>query len=407
MATRPASLSAYPDLANVDGSVALSRENTHTAPELVLSPSLLSVRGSKGYRMAKCNFGAHQGRWYYEVTIDSLGDGGNGNARFVYHLGLGRDLGLAALAGLDMQTRTKYMDIPRIGWATISAPLQAPCGMDVFSYAYRVQPGTLFHASHPLPWPPGCDADRYSAGLQPGDVLGVTLYLPEPTADQLAWLESHTWLPSSTRGYAKIEYSLPLPLCSAGAQIRYSVNGRDLGVAFADLPLHLGKYHPAIALYRDAAVTANFGPQFRFPPANLASESTVPLIPLPPRSLSTAKAVAETEVAAPLRAAALLLMHGEGRVFPFYRVRDVCPGIKLPGTVSHPASAVTSPTLGRPFKSEPPSFLSFSLADPSSLPAPARPVPLSVEIPVTESLPAMLPSEPPLPREDAVDDVLS
>lgn len=54
--------------------VALSR--TDKAQQLQLSNDRLSVTGSKGYRMARATHGAHEGTWYYEVTITHLGETG-------------------------------------------------------------------------------------------------------------------------------------------------------------------------------------------------------------------------------------------------------------------------------------------------------------------------------------------
>ncbi|GFR78426.1 Set1/Ash2 histone methyltransferase complex subunit ASH2-like [Elysia marginata] len=49
-----------------------------------------------------------------------------------------------------------------------------------------------------------------------------------------------------------------------GSKIMTYKNGVCSGVAFSDL--FEGTYFPAISLYKNATVTANFGPKFRFPP---------------------------------------------------------------------------------------------------------------------------------------------
>jgi len=46
--------------------------------------------------------------------------------------------------------------------------------------------------------------------------------------------------------------------------IRFSVNGRDCGLAFADI--QAGTYYPAASLYMGGHVTFNFGPHFKYPP---------------------------------------------------------------------------------------------------------------------------------------------
>ncbi len=47
-------------------------------------------------------------------------------------------------------------------------------------------------------------------------------------------------------------------------QISFYLNGKPLGVAFVDL--NAGAYFPAISLYKNIQVRANFGPDFACPP---------------------------------------------------------------------------------------------------------------------------------------------
>lgn len=49
-----------------------------------------------------------------------------------------------------------------------------------------------------------------------------------------------------------------------GSSIRFFKNGRDLGVAFEDIPE--GAYYPAVSLYMGGRVKLNFGPNFKHPP---------------------------------------------------------------------------------------------------------------------------------------------
>jgi Set1/Ash2 histone methyltransferase complex subunit ASH2 len=42
------------------------------------------------------------------------------------------------------------------------------------------------------------------------------------------------------------------------------LNGKNQGVAYEDV--FDGVYYPAISLYKNATVTVNFGPRFRYPP---------------------------------------------------------------------------------------------------------------------------------------------
>jgi hypothetical protein len=49
-----------------------------------------------------------------------------------------------------------------------------------------------------------------------------------------------------------------------GSSMRFSVNGKDYGVAFSDV--QAGHYYPGASLYMGGHVTYNFGPDFKHPP---------------------------------------------------------------------------------------------------------------------------------------------
>ncbi|CAG5121668.1 unnamed protein product, partial [Candidula unifasciata] len=52
-----------------------------------------------------------------------------------------------------------------------------------------------------------------------------------------------------------------------GSKMMMYKNGRCAGVAFTDV--FEGTYYPAISLYKNASITANFGPKFRYPPKDI------------------------------------------------------------------------------------------------------------------------------------------
>lgn len=106
----------YPDLDSGNGNVRLSKQPTHTAPQVKITDDGMIAQNDKGYRMAKASHGVWEGKWYFEVTILEH----TGNCRY-------------------------FMDLFRIGWSQISGDLQGPCGFDQFSYSYRDSPGTVFH----------------------------------------------------------------------------------------------------------------------------------------------------------------------------------------------------------------------------------------------------------------------
>ncbi|KND00075.1 uncharacterized protein SPPG_04416 [Spizellomyces punctatus DAOM BR117] len=208
----------YPDVDNPRAPVQMSNDTTHRAPQMTVTDGGYTVYTDKGYRMAKATHGVWEGSWYYEVLIN------------------------------------EHQGHTRIGWSQISGDLQAPCGYDRFSYAYRDNPGTLFHVAKAIADAP----EGYAAGYGPGDVIGMSIHLPpcESMDDLLRrlWTRESQYLPFRSK---------PLTVAE-GSEIIYYKNGECLGVAFRDL--YRGKYHPAISSYKGGSVTLNFGPNFRYPP---------------------------------------------------------------------------------------------------------------------------------------------
>lgn len=105
------------------------------APQILLDDSQLSASSSKGYRTVRCTHGAHSGTWYYEVTIEQLGQTG----------------------------------AVRLGWSTRADELQAPVGSDGLGYAYRSLEGSKVHQGL---------REEYGRGFGEGDVVGCLLHMP-------------------------------------------------------------------------------------------------------------------------------------------------------------------------------------------------------------------------------------
>ena len=120
-------------LARARRNVRLSTEEK--APQILLDDSQLSASSSKGYRTVRCTHGAHNGTWYFEVTIEKLGKTG----------------------------------AVRLGWCTRASELQAPVGSDGLGYAYRSLEGSKVHQ--------GVRED-YGKGFGEGDVIGCLLHIP-------------------------------------------------------------------------------------------------------------------------------------------------------------------------------------------------------------------------------------
>ncbi len=120
----------------------LARGNRHVklsteekAPQIVLDDAQLTASSSKGYCTVRCTHGAHSGTWYYEVTIERLGQTG----------------------------------AVRLGWSTRESEVQAPVGSDGLGYAYRSVEGSKVHEGV---------REEYGKEFGEGDVVGCLLHMP-------------------------------------------------------------------------------------------------------------------------------------------------------------------------------------------------------------------------------------
>ncbi|KAF8959071.1 hypothetical protein BDZ97DRAFT_1667666, partial [Flammula alnicola] len=115
------------------------------SPFLKVSKDGLSIAGNKGFRSGRCNAPIREGKWYMEVKI--LHGGGE-------HVG-------------DESMREGSH--VRLGWGRREAPLNAPVGLDGYSYGYRDKTGDKITLSRPRP----CGRP-----FGTGDVIGMYISLP-------------------------------------------------------------------------------------------------------------------------------------------------------------------------------------------------------------------------------------
>lgn len=192
-----------------------------------------------------------RGSWYFEVTIEEMPDGA----------------------------------ATRIGWGQEYANLQAPLGYDKFGYSWRSRKGTKFHES--------C-GKKCSPGYGEGDTLGFLICLPEtgPNMDYMPstfkdrvctrlclcdkclqltnWIFANLFQPlvkfKSHLYYEdkdKIAEALKCLKTVPGSKVIYFKNGKSQGTAFENI--YGGAYYPAISIYKNATVSVNFGPNFKYP----------------------------------------------------------------------------------------------------------------------------------------------
>ncbi|KAG0088624.1 hypothetical protein BGZ93_000887 [Podila epicladia] len=259
--------SANPTLSGVR----LSREDM--SPYMLIDDECKTITTEKGFRTVRTNCGVREGRWYYEVTIDK-----GGEVRYE-----GRD-------GAHV----------RLGWARREATLQAPVGFDAYSYGIRDTTGEKVHMSKVGP---------YGEPFKSGDVIGLYISLPPDGNEQSffkhrrlrrsfmfkgqLYFESVDYSPTkryiemaeyeATPIKTNLDKPVPPPVIPGSKIIVYK-NGVCQGVMWQDLhallPIEQNEkekeqlrfddgtlgYYPAISVYRNGTATANFGPDFKFPP---------------------------------------------------------------------------------------------------------------------------------------------
>ncbi|KAL8993924.1 MAG: hypothetical protein Q9169_005975 [Polycauliona sp. 2 TL-2023] len=285
-----------------------------------------SITTEKGFRMARANVCAREGRWYYECKI---------------------------LSGVKPPVQDNAQDSSstdgghvRFGWARREANLDTPVGFDAYSYGLRDVSGQKIHLSRPKDFSPSNES------CCEGDVIGLELTLPSlalhrkvvegsynkavdvsddldphPAAEAPDFVRDR--VPIRYKGivyFEQFEYSSskemedlmnPAPSLSNAAvaakdaaatappnpnhpsaalrtlpfsSIKIYKNGKLLGTPFTDLFAFLPPaskadtqkgardglddgmlgYFPAVSVFRGGAAEVNFGPDFWCPPSDLA-----------------------------------------------------------------------------------------------------------------------------------------
>ncbi|CAO1598603.1 transcription factor, contains a PHD finger motif [Xanthoria calcicola] len=289
-----------------------------------------SITTEKGFRMARANVCAREGRWYYECKILS------GVKPPAHETSLTPQSASSTDGGHV-----------RLGWARREANLDTPVGFDAYSYGLRDVSGQKIHLSRPKDFVPSNES------FCEGDVIGLELTLPSlalhrkvvegsynkavdvsddldphPAAEASDFVRDR--VPIRYKGvvyFEQFEYSSskdledlmnPAPSLSNAAvaakdaaatappnpnhpsvalrtlpfsSIKVYKNGKLLGTPFTDLFAFLPPaskaatqqgardglddgmlgYFPAISVFRGGAAEINFGPEFWCPPSGLAT----------------------------------------------------------------------------------------------------------------------------------------
>jgi SPRY domain len=194
-----------------------------SAAKLKISDGGLSVSGCRGYRSARTVQGVVKGTYYYEIDVK------------------------------------KHSGNVRVGWCTRNADVEAPIGYDRFGYSYRDKHGTVFHRAR---------GSRYGEPYTCGDTIGCLIHLPDPLGNAEFKDEVSTLLATSS-------HISPEDRVLPNSYMSFYKNGKPQGVAFK--VLFNGPYFAAAALFQDAHITFNFGPDFKYPPSDLKEGDYEPL----------------------------------------------------------------------------------------------------------------------------------
>lgn len=179
-------VSGYPLSKRNEAGATLSPELK--ADAIALSRDGLIATGDIGYRSVLCTKGVSTGVLYFEAEVLST------------------------------------EGAVRIGFASLSAEVNGPIGMDNEGYCYGSRNGYVFHQSK---------RKRYGPTYGHRDIVGSLVVLKHAT-DGVSYM-------------------------------KFSKNGEDLGVAYEDIPCK--ELRPAASLYNGGCIALNFGPYFAFPPA--------------------------------------------------------------------------------------------------------------------------------------------
>lgn len=285
-----------------------------------LDKTALCITTEKGFRMARANVCAREGRWYWECkVISGIQPGGESNGHV------------------------------RLGFGRREASLETPVGFDAYSYGLRDAEGQKVHLSRPKEFMANGDQ------IQEGDVVGLEIDLPSLSLHQKVVDGSYNKAVDTPDAVEPItpgahdvirdrlpiryksrlyfeqfeyhatkeleDYMNPSPLATSvdkngsnqapypnhphvsmrtlpQSSIKVYKNGKLIGTPFTDLfaflppaskPTSQGGsvvareglddgmlgYFPSISVFRGGAVETNFGPHFWYPPSELASNGDV------------------------------------------------------------------------------------------------------------------------------------
>ena len=204
----------------------------HKGSTLELSEDHLTVAGDKGYRSISANYSIIEGSYYFELKVEK-----HNKFEDSYRLN-----------SININEISRIEPHFRIGVATLNHDKEISLGSDIFSYAYKDIDGSIVHNGVKKPY-----GEKYGDG----DIIGCLLHMKPPK-------------PKFKRSEEKDEKENKIEI-NNGSRLYFFKNGILQGEAFSNLLE--GFYYATVSLYMGAKATANFGPEFTFPPSGEDFES--------------------------------------------------------------------------------------------------------------------------------------
>lgn len=127
---------------------------------MAISQDASAITTDKGFRSARTTLPIREGAWYWEIVVERGGgkqaawSGVNGNTN-------------GPSEAADPSVQRPHV---RLGVARREAPVNAPVGLDGYSYGIRDVNGAKVTFSRP---------QSYGEGFASGDVIGVYIYIPQ------------------------------------------------------------------------------------------------------------------------------------------------------------------------------------------------------------------------------------
>lgn len=211
----------------------VSFSNKYKDSSIRLSDDQLTCYGDKGWASVFLNCGADDGKWYFEITVESS----------IVDLNF---LGYT-------EKKLKINSCLRVGYACRYMRYDHPIGTNKYSYCVSSKDGKMFNSSISY---------NCMKAFGKGDVIGCYMNLKKKTNYNFDPRLDKKLYEYIQNGILCDPQDPPQLAKSEGSLIFFSLNGEIKEHAFVDI--YDGFYHPSVSLYMGATARINLGPNFKY-----------------------------------------------------------------------------------------------------------------------------------------------